>query len=172
MRAQRSGATSRPAFAGGGETPRPQYTVHIVDMKHTCRTYQRGDLEQLQQLMQELGYSVDLPELGDNVSVITKNGGAVFVAETGGAVVGSVCAIIDARLAEGVYAEIVSLIVSEKLRGYGIGKELVKKAESWAAERANKVRVRANENRSAAHAFYKNRGYQETKTQKVFIKKM
>ena len=122
--------------------------------------------------MLELGYSVELTELGNNILEIYKKGGEIFVAEKNGEAIGSVCVLIDTRLAEGVYAEIVSLIVTEKEQGKGIGKELVKKAEAWASKRVNKIRVRANEIRNSAHAFYKNQGYEEIKTQKIFVKKV
>jgi GNAT superfamily N-acetyltransferase len=136
----------------------------------SIRTYHHDDLETIQRLMLELGYCVEFTELGQNISEIYKKGGKIFVAEKDGETVGSVCVLMDARLAEGVYAEIVTLIVSEKERGKGIGKKLVQEAEAWAGKRANKVRVRVNEIRSSAHAFYKNRGYEEIKTQKIFIK--
>lgn len=139
-------------------------------MKYLCREYQQYDLAKLQNLMLELGYSVDFAALGENISEIYKKGGEIFIAEIDGDVVGSVCVLIDARLAEGVYAEIVSLIVSENKRGKGVGKELVKEAENWAKKHVNKIRVRANEVRSLAHTFYKNQGYEEIKTQKVFVK--
>jgi GNAT superfamily N-acetyltransferase len=122
--------------------------------------------------MQELGYSVKLTELSNNIREIYKKGGEIFVAEKYGEAVGSICVLMDARLAEGVYAEIVSLIVSEKEQGKGIGKKLVKEAEAWASKRVNKIRVRANEIRNSAHTFYKNQGYEEIKTQKIFIKKV
>lgn len=141
-------------------------------MKNPCRTYYHDDLETIQRLMLELGYSVELTQLGKNIREIYKKGGKIFVAEIDGETVGSVCVLMDARLAEGVYAEIVSLVVSERARGKGIGKKLVKEAEAWAGKRVNKVRVRANEIRSSAHAFYKSQGYVEIKTQKIFIKKL
>ena len=141
-------------------------------INYACRKYQQEDLKTLQRLMLELGYCVTLTELRNNIREIDKKGGQLFVAEKDGEVVGSVCILMDARLAEGVYAEIVSLIVSEKERGKGIGKELVQEAEAWASQRVNKVRVRANEIRSSAHAFYQNQGYEEIKTQKIFIKKV
>ncbi len=141
-------------------------------MKHLCREYKQDDIAKLQNLMLELGYSVNLPELSQNISEIYKKGGEIFITEIDGEVVGSVCVLIDTRLAEGVYAEIVSLIVSENIRGHGVGKELVKEAENWARKHVNKIRVRANEVRSHAHAFYKSQGYEEIKTQKVFIKMM
>jgi len=53
-----------------------------------------------------------------------------------------------------MYAEIVSLVVSESARGQGIGKALVLAAESWANTRVNKIRVRANSTREEAHDFY------------------
>ncbi len=141
-------------------------------MNHPCRIYHHDDLETLQRLMLELGYSVELSELNNNIREIYRKGGEIFIAEKNGKAVGSICVLIDARLAEGVYAEIVSLIVSEKVRGKGIGKELVKEAEAWARMRVNKIRVRANELRKHAHEFYKNQGYQEIKIQKIFIKKV
>jgi ribosomal protein S18 acetylase RimI-like enzyme len=126
----------------------------------------------LQNLMLELGYSVDLQQLNININEIYKKGGEIIIAEKNGKTIGSVCVLIDARLAEGVYAEIVSLIVSENVRGQGIGKELVKEAEVWASKSVNKIRVRANEVRSSDKAFYKNQGYKELKTQKIFIKEV
>ena len=141
-------------------------------MNNLCRTYHHDDLEALRRLMLELGYSIELNELDKNVNEVYKKDGEIFVAEEDENVVGCVCVLMDARLAEGVYAEIVSLIVSEKVRGKGIGKQLVQEAETWASKRANKIRVRANEIRKGAHAFYQKQGYEEIKTQKVFMKKM
>ena len=139
-------------------------------MKYLYRTYRQDDLVTLQHLMLELGYSIEPSELRSNISEIYKKGGQIFISEKEGKAVASICVLMDARLAEGIYAEIVSLIVSEKERGKGIGKELVKKAEDWASRRVTKIRVRANEIRQSAHAFYKYQGYEEVKTQKVFTK--
>ncbi len=141
-------------------------------MKYTYRTYRQTDLEPLRRLMFELGYDVEASALRNNISEIYNNGGEIFIADQSGAAVGSICVLIDARLAEGVYAEIVSLIVSEKARGKGIGKRLVIEAEDWARQRADRIRVRANEIRTTAHAFYEGQGYEVVKTQKIFIKKV
>ena len=136
------------------------------------REYQKGDLEQLKNLMAELGYSVELIDLENNINTIHKNGGEIFIAENHNNVIGSVCVLLDARLAEGIYAEVVSLIVSENDRRKGIGKVLVEKAENWARKRVNKIRVRANEIRESTHSFYISQGYKEIKTQKIFIKRV
>jgi GNAT superfamily N-acetyltransferase len=139
-------------------------------MKILYREYDKADTTSITYLMSELGYSVDEEELKFNIQEIQNRGGTVFVAEVNGRVVGSICSVIDARLAEGVYGELVSLIVSEKFRGTGVGKGLVEVGEQWIGKRATRIRVRANEIRSDAHAFYKHLGYRESKTQKVFIK--
>ena len=148
-------------------------TITIISqwkMNLIIRQYIERDLGKLKILMGELGYSLELNELIINIEAINKKGGSIFVAEAEAQLVGSICAIIDVRLAEGVYGEIVSLIVSEGYRGSGVGRKLVGEAEKWVSNHANKIRVRANEIRSDAHLFYKSQGYQEIKSQKVFKK--
>lgn len=118
----------------------------------------------------ELGYGIERDELKNNIHEIQKRGGIIRVAETGNEIVGCICAIIDVRLAEGVYAEIVSLVVSENQRGQGVGKALVKSAEAWSGRHVGKLRVRANVVRKSAHAFYENLGFKEVKQQKIYTK--
>ena len=120
--------------------------------------------------MVELGYPINKEQLEKNIELIIKRGGQIIIADDDDKVVGSVCTIIDARLAEGLYAEIVSLVVSSEYRGKGIGKGLVKCAEEWAKLHTNKVRVRANVIRSEAHSFYESLGYESQKKQKILTK--
>jgi ribosomal protein S18 acetylase RimI-like enzyme len=139
-------------------------------MNTQYRGYQESDLDFVQELMLELGYSIDCHELRGNIQDIIRRGGIIIVAEREREVIGSVCAVLDVRLAEGMYAEIVSLVVSGNHRRKGIGKSLIKEAENWAKKHVKKIRVRANTTRRPAHLFYESLGYQETKEQKVFIK--
>ena len=141
-------------------------------MNHHCRKYRTEDLRELQGLMAQLGYPMELPELHRNISEIYKKGGEILIAEKDGVAVASICVLVDARLAEGVCAEIVSLVVSENERGKGIGSLLIKEAEAWARERVDKIRVRANAIRDNAHLFYMCQGFAEIKTQKVFLKRL
>lgn len=134
------------------------------------RPYTTRDMGSVQLLMEQLGYCLTTSELERNIDAIRQKGGEVIVAESGGDVVGCISVLLDARLAEGVYAEIVSLVVLEKCRGEGIGKALVERAEEWAKNRVVKIRVRANSVRKEAHSFYKSLGYTEVKTQKVLTK--
>ena len=120
--------------------------------------------------MSELGYEVDRNTLCRRIDSIRAHGGEVIVAEAGGEVIGCINSIIDIRLAEGKTGEIVSLVVSKEHRGLGIGKALVKSAESWLGSRCDIIRVRANTIRNEAHDFYKLLGYKEIKSQKIFTK--
>lgn len=135
-----------------------------------CREYEKNDVECIKSLIAELGYTLSEEDLLVNIGKIQQQNGAIFVAELDNQVIGCICAVIDARLAEGVYGEIVSLIVSDKLRGAGVGKDLVEVSEKWLSERVKKVRVRANVIRTGAHTFYEKLGYEAIKNQKIFIK--
>jgi len=128
------------------------------------------DLSNLVLLLKELGYSMSEPVLNGHIEAIRSQNGEVFVKEHHGKIVGCINAIIDVRLAEGLCGELVSLVVSESYRGKGIGKELVGYAERWLSERCNVIRVRANSNRQEAHKIYERLGYNEIKSQKIFMK--
>jgi GNAT superfamily N-acetyltransferase len=134
------------------------------------RRLQETDFNGLIKLMFALGYTIEEGEFKKTVQEITKRDGVIFIAEKQSRVIGSSCAIIDARLAEGIFGEIVSLVISKELRGFGVGKQLVYMSEEWLYKRVNTIRIRANVIREDAHSFYNHLGYQEKKEQKVFIK--
>ncbi len=69
------------------------------------------------------------------------------------------------------FAEIVGLVVEERLRSQGVGSALVPGAEDWARSAGfAEIRVRSNVVRERAHAFYRRQGYLLTKTAHVFVK--
>ncbi len=140
-------------------------------MKPIYRTVDKADLPALLPLMAQLGYSHTERSLLDNITAVHNAGGEVFITEADGNVLGCVCAIIDVRLAEGQQGEIVSLVVSEKARGRGLGKGLVSTAEHWLFQHTDIIRVRANQIRQDAHQFYRSIGYKETKRQTILTKK-
>lgn len=121
-------------------------------------------------LLHELGYEVNQEELSKRIALIQARGGAVFVYELNQQILGCINVIIDARLAEGIVAEIVSLVVSEASRGHGVGQQLVEYAETWAQPQVDTIRVRCNAIRDKAHKFYKRQAFTEKKEQKVFEK--
>ena len=64
-----------------------------------------------------------------------------------------------------------TLVVREGRRGNGIGEQLMRYAEQWAAQRgAACVRLRSNVIRADAHRFYQRLGYRVVKTQLSFEK--
>ena len=76
-------------------------------------------------------------------------------------------------LAEGTYGEIASLVIAEAQRGRGIGRQLVEHAARWLREKGMiKLRVRCNVVRKGAHRFYDRLGFDESKSQKVFDRKL
>lgn len=141
-------------------------------MQCTFREYEPGDIDDVRDLLEQLGYVWNIEELADTIRAIGNHGDMIYVAEHDGKVVGSLCAIIEARLAEGIRAEIVSLVVADGCRGLGIGRSLVELAEKWAGQRVDKINIRANVVRLTAHKFYEGLGYSEMKEQKVFSKKL
>ena len=139
-------------------------------MNLIIRTFEANDLPALIPLMEQLGYSHTEHSLISNIEALRNSGGEVFVAERKNKIFGCVGAIIDTRLAEGTQGEIVSLVVLEEMRGFGIGKGLVNAAEEWLFQYADTVRVRANEIRAEARQFYLGMGYEVSKIQVVLTK--
>jgi GNAT superfamily N-acetyltransferase len=69
------------------------------------------------------------------------------------------------------YCEIVGLIVDETKRSHGIGKGLIKEAETWAKEKGiEEIVVRSNVKRERAHKFYLSTGYKIEKQSIIFRK--
>ncbi|OUS28198.1 hypothetical protein A9Q99_11700 [Gammaproteobacteria bacterium 45_16_T64] len=138
--------------------------------KPIYRRYEDKDSGAIVELVCQLGYEHSTESIRDNVKALRENGSDVFVVEIGGDLCGCISAIIDIRLAEGIKGEIVSLVVSESVRGQGLGKGLVVHAEKWLSNYVKEIRVRANALRVEAHQFYQELGYTETKQQRVLIK--
>jgi GNAT superfamily N-acetyltransferase len=136
-------------------------------------TYQKIDISEcyrLKPLIHQLGYDLESFDIENNINQIRERGGEVFVARFNDEVIGCINAIIDVRLAAGTTGEIVTLVVLEQYRSKGVGKALLAVAEKWLAQKVSRIRVRTNSIRTQAHQFYRNAGYQELKTQKIFKK--
>ena len=98
----------------------------------------------------------------------------VWVAEDpDGAIVGWIHLFGNRLLESDPDVEIGGLVVHEDARGRGVGRALVGAAEDWARERGyTMVSVRSNVLRKEAHEFYKGLGYEPTKSQFKFRKKL
>lgn len=139
-------------------------------MDATIRVVTADDAEALAPLTGELGYPATAEEMTRRLALVAGSGSdGVFVAEVDGAVCGWIHVAEVRSLENDPYAEIRGLVVTETLRGNGIGTRLVAAAEEWAiAHGMPRLRVRSNVNRGRTHAFYQRLGYRVTKEQKVF----
>nr|WP_256448144.1 GNAT family N-acetyltransferase [Lysobacter sp. MMG2] len=76
-------------------------------------------------------------------------------------------------LETGERVEIVGLVVDDAARRRGIGQALVRAAEDWArAQGLDEVMVRSNVLRADSHPFYEGAGFERTKTQHAYLKRL
>jgi len=146
-----------------------------VNPEVIIRRAQLGDCEQIAKLAGELGYPSSAREIQDRLSNMQGYPDyAVFVAEFPDGVVGGwigvcVCRSLESR----ERTEITGMVVDKAMRSRGIGRKLVAAAEDWSRSvGCDEMRVRSNVIRDRAHRFYIQNGYQETKIQKQFRKRL
>ncbi|MBJ7539684.1 GNAT family N-acetyltransferase [Marinomonas transparens] len=92
----------------------------------------------------------------------------VWVAELDGQVIGWLHAQHAYRAASADFIEILGLSVDSNARQQGGGRALVEKAKHWAETENITLRVRTNETREVAKAFYAALGFSLSKKQAVF----
>jgi GNAT superfamily N-acetyltransferase len=96
-----------------------------------------------------------------------------FVARFNGEVVGWIEAAVEHRVQSPPYVLIGGLVVSQQVRGGGIGRQLCGRVEAWSSDRGvNTVRVTSRSTRAEAHRFYLQNGYETVKTSMVFEKRV
>ena len=139
------------------------------------RNIKRIDEEAIAKLAGQLGYPTSVHELRERLAQILEDENqAVFVAESPEMeVVGWVHVFKAHRLVVEPFAEIGGLVVIEEWRASGVGRALLKTAETWARDRVvSGMRVRSNIIREGAQRFYEHLGYNNVKTQNVFLKEL
>ena len=166
-----SGATlqARALFASGtgriGHPPSP-----LSAMPVTLRLLESTDAEAVSALLPDLGYEATADQVARRLAALREwPDQEAFVAASDGRVVG-LCHVQGVRMlnSEG-YAEIQALVVSAACQGQGIGKRLVAHACDWAFARGyERVRLRSNVVREAAHAFYEHLGFEKAKASYAF----
>ncbi len=135
----------------------------------SIRPLSSGDAPAVLRLTRQLGYTITAEE--QSAALVDITGDAAFVAVDGEEVVGWVHAFRCVMLQTVPFAEIAGLVVDEDHRGTGIGRTLVERIESWAAEQGlYEIRVRSNVIREGAHRFYEQLGYSAVKTSTTFLK--
>lgn len=131
------------------------------------------DVPALGRLMLELGYETSAVELQRRMELLLAHSDhflRVAVDEHDN-VLGGVHASLQFELTVGAFVEIEALIVTRDARRSGVGVELVRGVEGWAAQRGiYSIRVRSQVHRDGAAAFYRRLGYTATKQQLVFVR--
>jgi GNAT superfamily N-acetyltransferase len=141
-------------------------------MSLTIREIALTDAAVAAHLSAQLGYPVSLEAIERRIAAFqTRHDHAVFVAHLDAEAVGWIDVGIVHRLQSEPYGEIGGLVVSDKHRGQGIGKQLIAHAELWMrAQGLERASVRSQLFRESAHRFYFREGYARVKTSAVFEK--
>jgi ribosomal protein S18 acetylase RimI-like enzyme len=116
-------------------------------------------------LLTELGYTQPVEFFRERLSIFgNKPDELVLVAEQGESVVGILAFRAFLYFHEpGKQGRIIALVVSESVRGSGIGRAMIAECERFALQcGCKRMEVTTGTQREKAHRFYESMGYQET----------
>jgi GNAT superfamily N-acetyltransferase len=133
-----------------------------------------SDAASAAQLSAQFGYPVAVETMEQRIGALqNRTDHAVFIACLDQTAVGWIDVGIVHHLQTDAYGEIGGLVVSEKHRSTGIGKQLIARAEQWMLEHGlHRSLVRSQLHREPAHRFYAREGYRRVKTSVVFEKEL
>jgi GNAT superfamily N-acetyltransferase len=131
---------------------------------HLLRRADPADATEIASLLGQLGYPALPEEIPDRLERLTRTGGVALVALHDSRVVGLATVQVFAALhSPHPVAHLTALVVSESVRGRGIGRRLVAAAVALAQERGcGRIAVGTAEHRSGAHDFYQTIGWEYT----------
>src|SRR5207237_2413280 len=131
------------------------------DVDLTVRRVEAKDIDALADLMTQLGYETRKSEMQMRMeTILADKSYATFVAVSGG----EVCGMIGTFTCYSYEhnnpgARILALIVSEQMRGRGVGEALIAAAEKDLAQKnIRRIAVNARFERTRAHKFYEKLG--------------
>jgi ribosomal protein S18 acetylase RimI-like enzyme len=131
----------------------------------TIRPATPDDAPSAASLLKELGYNQPVEFFRERLTIFGgKPDELVLVAEQAGSVVGLLAFRAFLYFHEpGKQGRIIALVVSEGVRGGGIGRAMVAECEKFALEcGCKRMEVTTGTQREKAHRFYESMGYQET----------
>jgi predicted N-acetyltransferase YhbS len=146
------------------------------DQKHVAiRAAVASDATSIAQLSRTLGYAATAEVIGQRLRAVrgSENDLTLVAVNDAGVVIGWIQAHASHVIESGFRVEITGLIVSPDVRRCGVGRALVSRAEEWARQiAAEAIVVCSNVQRVESHAFYPALGYNVSKTQTVYRKKL
>jgi GNAT superfamily N-acetyltransferase len=144
-----------------------------VSGKVTLRNARQEDVPRLVDLCDQLGYANEASAISQRLDSISSNPDHIFlVAGTpAGGVVGWAHGALRRLIVVPTHIELGGLVVDESHRSQGVGELLLSAIESWGRSQGiDQIYIRSNVTRTAAHRFYKQKGYREVKKSITFIK--
>ena len=129
------------------------------------RTAEPTDAAFIAQLLDQLGYPTIPAAVPDRLRRLRNDGrGEVYVSVVNGQVAGLISIQVGPSLTRSEDTVYVStLVVSEGVRGKGVGRELLEIAESYARKHGcPRIVVATANHRNGAHAFYERLGWEWT----------
>jgi GNAT superfamily N-acetyltransferase len=120
------------------------------------------DAEELSVLLSELGYPSGAESIARRISACANVPGlSIVVASMDGRVVGVVAVhCVPTLISDAALGRITALVVSNEVRGRGVGRQLVEEAEAFAREQGcERMELTSGDHRPGAHAFYVRLGY-------------
>jgi ribosomal protein S18 acetylase RimI-like enzyme len=132
------------------------------DVDVTIRAAEAADIDALADLMTQLGYETRASEMQMRMeAILADKHYATFVAVSKGRVCGMIgtftCYSYEHNSPSG---RILVLVVSEKMRGRGVGHALIAAAEKDLAQKnISRIAVNTRFEREEAHKFYEKAGY-------------
>lgn len=154
-----------------------KHELYLTSMQCMCevRPPKSSDYDKMADLAGQLGYECTGADVRERIDGMRNpNEYAVYVAELPGGQIAGWIGVYKFRAVElDSFAEINGLVVDEQIRSRGIGKALLRMAEQWARSHGcTAISVGSNITRERAHRFYICNGYEHTKTQKSFHKRL
>jgi GNAT superfamily N-acetyltransferase len=136
--------------------------IDAPDAELTIRSAQMSDAPSLAALMGELGYKTNCAEMEARLqTILVDSRYRTFVAVSGGEIcgmIGTLC--LSSYEHNDPSGRILALVVTDRMRGRGVGRQLMAAAEQDFAERnIRRVAVNTHFEREEAHKFYEKFGY-------------
>ena len=128
----------------------------------SVRAVEKSDAGPLAVLMTELGYPTRPSEMQMRLDTILANSEyRTFVAVSAGEVCGMIgTCVLYTHEHNSPAGRIIALVVSEKMRGRGVGRALIRAAETdFAARNIKRIGLNTRFQREQAHLFYERLGY-------------
>jgi GNAT superfamily N-acetyltransferase len=130
----------------------------------TIRVAGMGDAASLAGLMCELGYETRTAEMEMRLEPVMRSPAyQTLVAVSDGRVCGMIGTLCQHSYEHNdIGARIIAMVVTEKMRGKGVGSELLRAAEQdLMAKNVNRVALNSRFKREKAHEFYESHGYEK-----------